>query len=180
MKINKLAIVLLIGIGGITRINAQTEMTGPDLTGEMPSETGQTLPGTAEEKVADWYVNMDFSGFEFELPAGLIVDKGTTFVAKHPDGSFGLSMANEKKRGANQNTAYDVCRMLAKELRLPQPVVEKVKYGKCSGARATGKLEGRDITILVLPYDNNQVTTVLLATPDRQAWTAHFLETLKR
>jgi len=41
-------------------------------------------------------------------------------------------------------------------------------------------LEGHQVTVLVLPYDNQEVTAVILSSPGRQEWVDHFLQTLKR
>ena len=57
------------------------------------------------QATADWFVNMDYSGFEFQIPAGTVVQKGSSFLAKYPDGSFGVSMTNIAKPGANQKIA---------------------------------------------------------------------------
>ena len=123
---------------------------------------------------------MDYSGFEFQIPAGTVVQKGSSFLAKYPDGSFGVSMTNIAKPGANQKIAYEVCQRMAETMKMPNPDVMKVKYGKFAGARAQGTIEGQQVTIVVLPYDGEEVTSVLLATPSRQEWVNQFLRTLKR
>ena len=123
---------------------------------------------------------MDYAGFEFEVPAGMQTQKGSSLLSKSDDGTFGLSMSNVEKPGSNQKIAYEVCRRLATSMHLPSPKVEKVHYGKCGGAKATGMLEGHQVTVLVLPYDNQEVTAVILSSPGRQEWVDHFLQTLKR
>lgn len=175
------ALALAMMSGMVSHAQEIKESAGPDLTGDMT-----TAPAVHREDVvgkdgqAEWYINMDYAGYEFELPAGIMVDKGSSFVAKYPDGSFGLSMSNESEKGTNQKIAFEICRRMATELKIPNPHVDKVKYGKCNGAKATGELEGSKVTILVLPYDGEQVTTVMLATPERSEWVDHFLRTLKR
>ena len=159
--------------------NKQTE--SPDLTGEMPSTPVMNRDDViGKDGQAEWYVNMDYADYEFELPAGVVVDKGSSLIAKYPDGTFGLSMSNESEKGSNQKIAFEICRRMSTELKLQDTHVDKVKYGKCNGAKATGSMEGRNVTILVLPYDGEQVTAVLLAAPERSAWADHFLQTLKR
>lgn len=44
----------------------------------------------------------------------------------------------------------------------------------------SGKVEGQLVTVLVLPYDDQEITTVIMATPNRNDWVNHYLETLKR
>ncbi len=140
----------------------------------------QAAAADTTETTPDWFVNMDYSGFEFQIPAGTVVQKGSSFLAKYPDGSFGVSMTNIAKPGANQKIAYEVCQRMAETMKMPNPDVMKVKYGKCAGARAQGTIEGQQVTIVVLPYDGEEVTSVLLATPSRQEWVNQFLRTLKR
>lgn len=153
--------------------------------GAYAQENAQTVPeGAPQNPVTangepNWYINMDYAGFEFELPAGTVVEKGSSFVAKYPDGTFGVSMTNVAKP-SKQKFAYEICRRNVAEMKLKDATVEKVKYGKCSGAKATGTLEGQKVTLLVLPYDDQEVTSVILATPNREEWVNHFLRTLKR
>lgn len=176
-----MALVLLTAIGGYMQAQENKELTGPDLSGDMtpaPAEQRESMVG--KDGKAEWYVNMDYAGFEFELPAGVVVDKGPKLVARYPDGSFGLSMVNEAGGGTNQKIAFELCRRIAKEQNIPDMKVEKVKYGKCSGAKASGEADGIETTILVLPYDSEQVTAVLMCTPQRSEWVNHFLRTLKR
>lgn len=125
------------------------------------------------------YMPSEYSGFRFELPAGTMIEKGSSLVAKYPDGSFGISMTNTA-RPSKQKFAYELCKRNADQMHLRSPKVEKVKYGRAAGAKATGILEGQHITILVLPYDDQEMTTVILATPNRTDWVDHFLSTLKK
>lgn len=164
---------------------AQNEMPRPDL-GEDIVETVDTVAlsqqapdAVGQDGQAQWFVNMDYAGFEFEIPAGTIVDKGSKLLARYPDGTFGLSMLNEAKQ-SNQKIAFEVCRRMAAEMKIPNAHVEKVKFGSSNGAKAQGMIEGQLVTLLVLPYSDQQVTTVMLATPNHQDWVDHFLRTLKR
>lgn len=178
-------IIAALAAAGTIVCNAQTpgEPAGPDLTGEMesaPLNGTPAQPPVGDNGQAEWYVWMDYADFEFELPSGLLVDKGPRFLAKSQDGSFGVSMTNEHREGVNQKIAYEIARRMATELNVTDAKVNKVKYGKCSGACATGSLEGSDVTLLVLPYGDEQVTAVILSAPSHRNWTDHFLQTLKR
>ena len=44
---------------------------------------------------------------------------------------------------------------------------------------AQGKLENFTVTVLILPVDDQQVTTVLMTTPGREDWTRHLIESMK-
>lgn len=134
----------------------------------------------ADDGTAQWFVDMSYAGFDFQLPAGTVVEKNSSLVAKYPDGSFGVSMSNVEKRGSNQDLAFKLCRQLATSMHLSNPKVQKVTFGKCKGAKASGVLEGQEVTVLVLPYSGQEVTTVILATPNRTDWVDHFLRTLSR
>ena len=155
---------LIFMVGSVNTISAQQ----PEVEETVVAQT-----------VDNNYIAADYSGFKFEIPAGSIVEKGTSLVAKYPDGSFGLSMTNTSIP-SKQKYAYELCKRNADQMHLKHPKVEKVKYGKAAGAKATGILEGQHVTILVLPYDNQEMTTVILATPNREEWVNHFLSTLKK
>lgn len=167
------ALLATFALGAAAQENTQVE-------NQVPAETPMGGNTVTDDGKANWYVNMDYAGFEFELPAGTVIDKGSSLVAKYPDGTFGLSMTNVEKRGSNQKIAFEVCKRLATSMHLPDPHVEKVQYGRCGGAKASGELEGQQVTVLVLPYNGQEVTTVILATPGRSEWVNHFLRTLKR
>lgn len=153
------------------QVNAQTPQT--------PADNGPVAEMAADIDTP-WYLNLDYAGFNFEVPAGSVVEKGSGMIIKYPDGTFGVSLTNTEERGVNQKRAFEVCRLLATKMHLPNPHVEKANFGKSKGAKATGELEGQQVTVLVLPYNDQQVTTVVLASPDRKEWTDHFLRTLKR
>ncbi len=147
---------------------------------QTPVETPMAGNTVTDDGKANWYVNMDYAGFEFELPAGTVIDKGSSLIAKYPDGTFGLSMTNVEKRGSNQKIAFELCQRLASSMHMPDARVERVQYGRCGGAKASGEIEGQQVTVLVLPYNGQEVTTVIIATPGRSEWVDHFLRTLKR
>lgn len=177
---------MALAAGSISALaQSETEASKPDLSGEMaPAVDMEQVARQAEGNIgkdgsAQWFVDMDYSGFNFKIPAGTIVEKGSTLVAKYPDGSYGISMANESLP-SNQKIAFQVCRRLATEMNIPDAKVNKVSYGRSNGARATGNINGQEVTILVLPYDNQQVTAVVLNTPRRADWTRQFLSTLTR
>lgn len=179
---------ILLGCVGMTHAeNPQNfeiekrEHVAPDLNmRNMPAKGGEGF----EANEPDWYMALDYAGFEFELPAGCVVDKNSSLVAKYPDGSFGVSMSNVEKRGSNQKIAKEVCNMTAQAFKLPNAKVKEIEVGsglaKSKGAMTSGKLEGQDITILVLPYNGQELTTVVLATPNRLGWVNHFIDSLKR
>lgn len=142
-----LAIALTAAAGSACALaQSETETTKPDLTGENSSVDMEAVAQQAEGNVtpdgkANWYVTVDYAGFDFQVPAGTIVDKGSSVVAKYPDGSFGLSMANENT-ASNQKIAFETCRRLAAQMKIPNAKVEKVSYGSSNGARRNHRRTG--------------------------------------
>lgn len=167
---------------------AQTEnpenITGPYLEEDTTPLTQEEIKRQAEGSVgkdgqAQWYINMDYAGFDFELPAGTVVNKTSSLTATYPDGTFGVMMKNEELKGANQKEALEVCKRTARELRLGSEV-EKAKFGKCDGAMASGISEGQLATVIILPYKDQQTRVVVLAAPERKEWVTHFVDSLKQ
>lgn len=189
MRMKYLLAAALVAAMGAANASAQTESTttgeGPYLEEDQKPLTQEEIKQQAAGNVgkdgqAQWFINMDYAGFDFELPAGTVVQKGSSLLATYPDSSFGVSMKNEEMKGSNQKLAYEVCKRLALQMHLPNPKVEKASFGKCGGAKATGMLDGQLVTVVVLPYSDQQTTAVILANPEREEWANHFLRTLKR
>ena len=148
-----------------------------------PQASAQQPAISAEEQKAldsaDWYIPLNYAGFDFEIPAGSLVDKGSKIVVKYPDGTFGVSMENEAL-AANQKIAFEKARSYAKRYELKDAHVDKVTIAGVKGAKAAGMLENHKVTILILPVNDQQLTTVLMATPERSEWANHFISSLKR
>ena len=87
-------------------------------------------------------------------------------------------MENESV-GLTQKIAFEKARMYATKYKLTDPKVEKVTVGNSKGARAKGMLENHEVTVLILPVNDQQVTTVIMATPNRQEWANHFVNSMK-
>lgn len=138
---------------------------------------------TQQEKAAlesaNWFVPISYGGFDFEIPAGSIVEKNSKLVVKYPDGSFGVSMENEAIAG-DQKMAFEKAKMYARQYKLADSKCERVNAGGIKGARAEGMLEKHKVTVLILPVDDQQVTTVIMATPERSEWAQHFVNSMKR
>lgn len=131
------------------------------------------------ESHENWFVNHEFDGLSFQLPGGMQVEKGSAFIAKYPDGTFGVSMEKINK-ASTKNIAYKLCERLADSMHLPRGGVKKMSFGKAKGAKAEGMIEGMKVTCIVLAYDDHQVQIVAMSTPAHEAWVRHFLETLKK
>lgn len=127
---------------------------------------------------ANWFIPLDYGGFEFEIPAGSVVKKDSKLLVTYPDASFGVSMENEAV-GINQKIAFEKVRSYATRYKLEDAKVEKVNVAGVNGAKATGKLENMQVTILILPVNDQQVTTVIMATPERSDWANHFIDSFK-
>ena len=135
--------------------------------------------GTSAEM--PWFVSMGYGGFDFEIPAGSIVEKGSTVMVKYPDGTFGLSMVNEETQGANQKIAFELCRHVVKQLDIKDAHVDKRTIGGVDGAIARGSIENRQVTVIILPVGTNDaVTTVIMASPERANWVNNFIDSLKK
>lgn len=142
------------------------------------TETETTTEGTSAEM--PWFVPISYAGYNFEIPAGSLVEKGSTVVVKYPDGSFGVSMSNTEQSVPNQQSAFLTCRRLAQQLHLDDIKVTKETHAGVKGAVARGVLEGQQVTIMILPVTGSQVTTVIMASPARSAWADHFMQSLTR
>lgn len=176
MKATKIFAVAAIMTACICNASAQQ----PEAAQESVTEVGAgAQAGTQVETETQDYIGLDFAGLRFEVPAGTIVEKGSSLVAKYPDGTFGVSITNTA-RPSKQKFALEVCRRNVADMRIKNAKVEKLKVGNAAGAMASGDLEGQKVTIIVLPCDNRELTTVILATPTRSEWVEHFLATLKK
>lgn len=165
-KIIALAIAALLIIPAATAANTDQD---PQTTKEQHEKALES---------ANWFIPMSYGGFDFEIPAGSVVKKDSKLLVTYPDGSFGVSMENEGV-GSNQKIAFEMARSYGSKFKLADLKVDKVKIGGVDGAQATGRLEGHNVTVLILPVNDQQVTTVLMATPDRTEWTDHFIQSMK-
>lgn len=167
----KLIITIIAAAMAACPVLAQDASSGSSI-----QNSGATSGTTTD---TPWFLNLDYAGFGFEIPAGSVVEKNGTLVARYPDGSFGVSMSNQEVRGSDQRRAFELCRMLSKQLELQNPEVKKVTVANVKGAKAVGTLEGKAVTVLILPTNDQELTTVIMASDNRQDWTDHFLRTMK-
>lgn len=149
----------------------------------MPMNAAQSASQPDEQDMkalatANWFVPLSYGNVDFEIPAGSIVEKNSTLLAKYPDGTFGVSMANEAGQ-LEQKIAFEKARMYATQYKLEDPKVEKVTVDGLKGAKAVGKLDAHTVTVLILAVGDQQLTSVIMATPERADWTSHFLDSLK-
>lgn len=126
------------------------------------------------------FMPVEYDGFWFEVPEGSIVTEENSKVIKYPDGTFGVSATTIRERGSNQKRALSICRGIAGEMKIAHPKIEKFSKNGLKGATATGELEGQTVTIAVIPVNDKELTTVIIATPGRTDWTEHLLSTLKK
>ncbi len=137
-----------------------------------------TMPTALSPAVS--FIPVEYDGFWFEVPAGSIVTEENSKVAKYPDGSFGVSATTARVRGSNQKRALEVCRGIAGDMHLTDGKVGKFNSNGLKGAISTGRLEGQTVTVVVVPVNDKELTTVIIATPDRSDWTDHLLSTLRK
>lgn len=161
--------------GAVMGMRAEEPANGLDLNMD---ENKKAIP---TETAPDWFVEMDYCGFDFKIPAGCYVDRGADkLLVRYPDGSFGLSMETVERPGSNQDTALKVCEQLAASLNIPASRVKRVDFGKCHGVVAQGHVQGQDVAVAVLPGEGKEVTVAVLGNPGRAPWTRTFLESLAR
>lgn len=125
-------------------------------------------------------LSLEYSGWEFQVPPGATVTRDARMTITYPGQSlFGMSLVNQEVRGSNQKRAYEMCQRSAKEFRLENPKVEKVSISGAKGAKATGRSEGVDVTILILPTNDNELTMVIMADPERSGAAEAVISSLK-
>lgn len=179
MKFNVLKGLIILGAGIFALNIAEVRAESPEQSGTSSNERFSGQQAVTEQGDPNWFLNMDYSGFNFRIPAGSIVEKGSSFVAKYPDGTFGVSMKNEG-RAMNQKIAYEECKRMVQSLGMTGAQVRKDKFGKCNGAKATGEVGGQKVSVFVMPYDDQTVTGVVLASPERENWLGELLRSLSR
>lgn len=164
MKIKSLLVAIVAFAAALTPLQARPQ---------TDASTGATVSSETS------YIANDFDGFRFQLPAGVTIEKGSQFKALYPDGTFGVSMF-KVNTAANRKISVELCKRAADSMHISRNAVKKVTYGKIKGAEAKGIIEGKEVTIIVLPYDEHQLQIVLMANPSRESWTRHFVESLRR
>lgn len=126
------------------------------------------------------YVKASWQGLDFEMPEGLVENREKGYIAKSPDGSFGVSLSQADSRSINQKRAASLCQGLARQMHIARPEVKLVKINGMKGAIATGDLENKRVSILILASGGNQIEAVVINDPSRSAWADHFFRTFSR
>ena len=139
------------------------------------AETQQSA-ATAEK---NWTVTSQFDGLTFDLPAGLKTERGTSYTALSPDGTFGVTMTRVN-HPSTKKIAFKLCERLADSMGMPRQLVKKMNYGKAKGAQAQGLIDGKNVTCIVLALDDYQEQIVVMADPSRADWMRLFLNTLRK
>lgn len=166
MKIRCLAVSAILAVMGFGAVRAEEPASAP-------------VNAHAEAVDGVYYSNNDFDGLWFQLPVGISVEKGSEFKALYPDGSFGVSMV-KLNYGATRKISVDLCKRAADSFHIPRSGVKKVTFGKARGAEVSSVIEGKQVHIIVLPYQDHQIQIVVMADPSRQEWVNQFLSTLKQ
>lgn len=79
-----------------------------------------------------------------------------------------------------QQVAFELCRRMVKQLDIKDAHVDKRTIGGVEGAIAKGTIEGRQVTVIILPANGQATTTVIMATPNRQNWADHLVESIRK
>lgn len=125
-------------------------------------------------------LTLEYAGFEFHVPAGAMVQKDSRMTVTYPNMKFGISMVNQSVRGSNQKRAFEMCQRSAADFHLRDAKVEKINVDGAKGAKATGYSEGMDVTILILPTNDNELTMVIMAEPGKEELTKSVINSMKR
>ncbi len=159
---------------------AMMTMTASPLFAQTTSQTPVSEETSVSSTASSQYKTFGYDGFHFDLPADCIVEANDHFTAKSQDGTYGVSITYKDAPGTNQKRAYNLVGGLAKQLNLQKAKLSKVKINGLGGAIAQGEIEGREATIVMLPYHGKEFTAILLNAPQRQGWTQQFLRTVAR
>ena len=168
MKIKHLIAACLLIVSGQAVVAQDPE---GELQIRLKSETENQ---TAE---AQQYMTLDYDGFMFRVPTGMKTERGSDLKVLSPDGTFGISMTIDRQP-STKKIAAKLCERLADSMHIPRNSVKKVKFGRVSGATAAGKIEGKNVTIFVLPHDDHQLQIVIMANPEREEWVKQFIDSL--
>lgn len=134
----------------------------------------------AAVETSDTFRQLEYKGFEFEIPRDSRVAIDRNLVARHPDGSFGVSMMVEEAIGTTQKRAVDLCRGIAGQLKLRDAEVSKIKVNGINGAIAKGKINDQDVAVLLLPYNGKEMTAVIMADKEHKDWSDRYMRTLRK
>lgn len=126
------------------------------------------------------YTETRFDGFRFDLPEGCVADTAKdSFIAKYPDGSFGVSMTLTDAKASDQKRATAVVQGLARSMHLPSSAVRQTVVNGMKGAVATGDIEGKRITVAVLTHNGHELQVVAMADPSHLPWTDQLMKSLR-
>lgn len=144
------------------------------------AENDAPAPTATTVKTDSVYRNMEYNGFLFDIPkeARVMIDR--ELVAYNPDGSFGVSMTMHESPGTDQKRALNLCRGLANELKLSSPTVDNVKINGLNGAIANGSVEGKDVTVVLLPYQGKEMVAIVMADKAHKEMSDRYLRTVKK
>lgn len=166
MKFRKIITTVVLGLMTSSALIAQ-DMTSP--------QENNVLSGQSEN---EWYyVNYDFDGLWFQLPNGMEITKGSEFRAVAP--GFGVNMM-KINQPSNIKISKELCKRTCDSLHLPRNSVRNVSFKGVKGVMAEGLIEGKKVTLIVLPFDEHQVQIVLMSDAFHTEWGNHFMKTLKR
>ena len=113
------------------------------------------------------------------MPDGSTELLGNGLTVKYPDGTFGVSVSVESRRGSDQKRCLQLCRKLASQMHIKDAQVTKVKINGKNGAVASGFLESQRVSIAILPSGSKEITCIVMNDPTRAPWADRVLRTLR-
>lgn len=149
------------------------------LSAQQPAEASAENIVSAEER--EPMTEVKFAGFHFSLPSRCIVDEQkNSYVAKYPDGSFGISVTRTDSKAPDAGRASTVVRGLARQMHIDGTDVKQLNLNGMKGAIATGRLEGKRVSIAMLVGGGREIQLVVMNSPERDEWTERLLKSLGR
>ena len=146
--------------------------------GQQDSTVGLSDAVTTSPASVNFH-RVSHDGVSFEAPDSCIELHGNGLTVKYPDGTFGVSLSTEPRRGSDQKRCLQLCKSLAAKMHIKDAEVKKVKINGKNGAVASGFLESQRVSIAILPDGNKELTCIVMNDPSRAAWADRVIRTLR-
>lgn len=142
------------------------------------SSAGATVNNIAGDISPVVYNKVEYKGFRFDVPENCQSSGSSSLVIRSVDGRFGISVDVGDANGSDRKRVAGLCTDLARSMRLKNAKVENVKVNGMKGAVATGRMEGRDVTIAIFPSGQKEIRCIMIYDPANESWARRFLSSL--
>lgn len=103
-----------------------------------------------ESKAQREYTTAAFSNLKFELPVGMTENREKGYSATTDDGLFGVSITQFESNALTKKNSRNMIREMADFLKVEKVKTTDVKYAEAHGVQANGKLNGQNVTMIIL------------------------------